>query len=134
MKSATRQIDADLRDPRQVGRTHGDEALDERARDEHAERAADDGQHGGLGDQLNDDASARGTDGGAHRELAPPGCAPHEEEVRDVGAGDQQHERDGGEEHAQHRRRATADLFVQRLHQHPGVRAVRLGVGRSQPA
>ena len=40
-------------------------------------------------------------DRGADRDLAPPPGRAHEQQVRDVGAGDQQHEADGADEHEQ---------------------------------
>ena len=52
------KIDANFGHARKVGRADRNQSPDERARDEQAERAADDAEHGGLGQQLRDDASA----------------------------------------------------------------------------
>ena len=57
-----------------------------------AEHAAGQRQHDALGEQLADDAAARAADRGADRDLAPASGRAHEQQVGDVGAGDEQDE------------------------------------------
>src|SRR5262249_1370120 len=56
------------------------------------EDAADDREEQALGEHLADEAAAARAERDADRELALPDRRPREEEVRDVGAGDEQHE------------------------------------------
>ena len=49
-------------------------------------------QRHAFGQQLPDDASAAGADCGSQRDFTLAGRRPHEQQVRDVGAGNQQHE------------------------------------------
>ncbi len=50
-------------------------------------------------DQLAHDAAARGAHRAANCEFALTRCAASEKQVRDVGAGDEQNQRDHGEQH-----------------------------------
>jgi len=50
---------------------------------------------------LANDAAARRADGRANGDLAAPAGGVHEQEIRHVGAGDQEHEADGGGKHEQ---------------------------------
>ena len=79
--------------------------------EDQAEHAADDRQHDAFGQQLADDPAARAADRRADRDLAPAAGRAHEQEVRDVGAGDEQHEADGADQHEQRR----ADVPDERL-------------------
>src|SRR2546425_1244259 len=54
--------------------------------------AAGEGQQEGLDEQGAQHLGARGTEGGAHGELASAGHRAGEEKVRQIGAGDEQHE------------------------------------------
>ena len=75
---------------------------------EHREQHAGDrpagAQQGALGQQLPDDASAAGAEDRAQRQLALPGDRPRQQQVRDVRAGDQQHEADRRQQHVAARR------------------------------
>ena len=52
------------------------------------------GQQQAFGQQLADQAVVRGAEREARRELMPPGGGARQQEIRDVGAGDEQHQRD----------------------------------------
>ena len=66
------------------------------------ERAAGERQHDALGEQLADEVAGRRAERHAHGDLTGAGGGARELEVRDVGAGDQQHEAHGAQQH-QHR-------------------------------
>ncbi len=66
--------------------------------------AAGQGQQQGLEEQGAQQPGARGAEGGAHGELASSGDRAGEQEVRQVGAGDEQHEAGETDEHAENAR------------------------------
>ena len=68
--------------------------------DEDGADAAGEGQQQGLDEQGAQHLGARGAEGGAHGELARAGHRAGEEEVRQVGAGDEQHEAGETDQHA----------------------------------
>ena len=61
--------------------------------------------------ELPDEAAAPGADGESHGDLAPAAGRAHEKQIGDVGAGDEQHEPDGAEQHEQ-RLRTTGSTRV----------------------
>ena len=69
------------------------------------DRAARRREHAGLGEQLRAQAPSRRTERRAQRELAIARRRVGEQQVRDVGARDQQHGDDGGEDRPQRRAR-----------------------------
>ena len=79
-----------------------------------AEDAASCAQHQALDEQLSHDSRRDRAERGAHAELLPPCVRPHEDEVRDVGAGDQQHCADRTHEHPQRVRDAADQIVLQR--------------------
>ena len=84
-----------------------------------AEPAADQRQHQAFGQQLADDAPPPGAERGAHRELARPRAGARQQQVRDVGAADQQHESDDAEkQHRRHLEIAADHRVVHRLEPH----------------
>ena len=66
-----------------------------------AHRGASHRQDERLGQQLADDAAAAGADGGAHRDLAGAHAAAGEQQVGDVAARDEEHERHRAEQDEQ---------------------------------
>ena len=70
-------------------------------------------QRHALGQQLPDDASAAGADGRAQRHFTLARRGAHQQQVRDVGAGDEQDEGDGGAQNEQRGPRAPDE---HRLH------------------
>ena len=65
----------------------------------HAARAAERGEHEPFAQELADDPAAARAERGADGDFAPAGGAAREQQVRDVGARDQQHRRDRREQH-----------------------------------
>ena len=96
-----RHAQADVLDARQVGRQERHEGVDRPRRGDEAERAADGEERRDLGRRLRDQPSARGAERRAHRQLALTRQRAGEQQVRQVRAADQQHRRDGGEQHIQ---------------------------------
>ena len=67
------------------------------AADDQSGGAAGDREHQALGEQLPDDANASGAEREPGRDLLAAGGGPRQEQPGDVGAGNQQHDADGGE-------------------------------------
>ena len=84
-----RSVLAEARKPGGVDRQQRANA--EKSHDE-AEDASGEGQQHALGQQLPDDAAAARADRGTNGDLTPSARRAHQQQVRDVGAGDQQHE------------------------------------------
>ena len=78
--------------------------------------AAERREHDALGNELADDPAAAGSQCGAHRDLPLTCGAAHQQQVGDVGAGNEQHETDRTE-HEQHRRPRLADHQVLKRNQ-----------------
>jgi hypothetical protein len=83
-------------------------------REEQPERAAGDREQHALGQQLPDDPPASGTERRAHGNLALAAHAAREQEVRDVGAGDEQHAGHGAAEQPDRSAHAADHLLLQR--------------------
>ena len=92
-------VDRDLAQARQVVGGDGEQSVEREAREEQAESAADQREHQALGQELAQEAGAAGADRGAQRHLALARRGAGEQQARDVGAGDQQHEGDRAEQH-----------------------------------
>ena len=71
-----------------------DEELEPAVGEGEPEPGAEEADDEALEEELAGDAAAAGAEGGADRELLLPPLGAHEEEVRDVGAGDEQDEAD----------------------------------------
>ena len=82
------------------------------ARDDHAEDGANRRQHHALDQQLADNARARRADREAHGDLTLARGGARQQQVREVGAGDQQHEPGRRQQHDQR----LAELFAQVRH------------------
>ncbi len=129
-----RPPDPDLRDARQVGWPDREKRRNQHSRDEKAGRTAKDAENRRFAQHVPDDARARCTERGAHRQFPLPRRGADEEEVGQVGARDQQDDDHGAEEHPEHGRGPAADLVVQPGHAHRGVGAVRVRVLVTQPS
>ena len=70
-----------------------------------------------LGEQLPGDAARAGAERGMDRELLLPPFRADQEQVRDVRAGDEQHDADRAEQHPQH----PADVADHVLRERPHV-------------
>ena len=76
-------------DARQVSRTQGQQRADAPSAQNKAGQAADDAEHQALGEELAHQTSAAGADGSADGDLPLTRGRAGEQQVRDVGAGDQ---------------------------------------------
>ena len=76
-----------------------DEHGDGPGRKEQAEYAADDGEHKTLNQHLPDDSEPRSAERGSYRKLFSSSSSSCQQEVCDVGTGNQQHQADGAEEY-----------------------------------
>src|SRR5207302_692483 len=85
-----------------------------------------------LDEQLPDDASAGGAERRADGELAAPAYAAREQQVRDVGARDEQHGADGAEQYREREPVLPDDPLLQRQHANQ-ARRVRLGEFAREP-
>ena len=90
-----------------------------------AQRAADQRQQHIFGQQLPHDAAAGRAHRRADRDLAFSRGGPHEQQVRDVRAGDEQHEGDGANQHEQRRPDVADHPFLQQLHAEAALGAER---------
>ncbi len=77
-------------------------------------RAADAREDEALGEQLAHEPRASGAERGADRELAVARGRPREQEVGDVGAGNEEHEGDGAGEDEQRGTDVAGQLLAQR--------------------
>ena len=110
------EVDGRPVDARQVAGTQRRDEPDALPRQEHAEHGARPGEHGALDQHLRDDAAAAAADRRPHRDLASTLGRPDQQQVRDVGARDQQHEPDGAKEGEQGGPRVVHDVTVQSVH------------------
>ena len=81
-------IDADVVDTRQLRGRDRAQQPNRRLREQHAEQAARERQHHALRQQRAGDPAAAGAEGGTHGELLMAPFRAHQEQVRDVAAGD----------------------------------------------
>ena len=78
------------------------------------------------------EAAARCSEGEPERELALPSRGLHEEEIRDVAAGDEEKNGDGAEEHEQRHARIADEIRVERCDARAGV-GIRFGMIALEP-
>jgi hypothetical protein len=88
------------------------------AREQQTQAAAQRRQHQRLGKQLPRQAPAPGAERGAQCDLAPPDGAARQQQVREVGAGDQQNQPHGPEQHPQGRPRLVDRVVEHGLEPH----------------
>ena len=116
VKSSTSGSTVDFARARQARRIARMSALHADAREHEAEHAADDRQQHALGHELAQQPAAAGAERGAHRELAMPRLGARQQQVGEVGARDQQHERHRRLQHPDGAAGAADDLLLHRLH------------------
>src|ERR1039457_6221517 len=83
------------------GVEEGDQAAAQDLSEHGADSAADDGQQQAFREQLPDEAPAGGSDGEPDGEFALANASTRQEEIGEVGAGDQQHQSGNGHEQPQ---------------------------------
>ena len=89
-------VEADGLQPREIlGRDHRQQT-DERPREEETEQAARDREHQALDDELLREPAQRRAERGAHGHLALTRVSAREQQVRDVRAGHEEHQRHAG--------------------------------------
>ena len=119
------RIDRHLVGSREAVGIQAHDGLDARAREDETERAAEQRQQDALGHELAEQPSAAGAERGADRELPASRLGAGDQQVREVGAGDQEHERDRSLEDPDRPPGAADNLLLQRLHLQPmSVRGV----------
>ena len=96
-----RGIECRLFDTRQPRGPQRPQHLHRAGSDDDPAEAAERRQHDALGQQLADDVAATRADRGTHRDLTTADIGAREQEVDDVGAGDQQDDRDRAEQDEQ---------------------------------
>ena len=84
-----------------AGEGHGERACASGVSDEEAGNAAESRENDTLGEELADDAGARGAKGGAEGHFRFAAHAADEEEIGDVGAGDEEDESGDPHEHVE---------------------------------
>ena len=95
-------VDHDAAEAWQYGLRHERQReADGGLREHHAERRAQQRQHDRFRQQLTHDPPASGAESHAHGQLAAPGGETRHLQVRDVDAGDEEHERHGPEQDQQ---------------------------------
>ena len=80
---------------------HRKDDRDSPAREHQGKDAAQRGQHRALDQVLQDQPRPAGAERGAHRQLTPPRAVSHHQQVADIRAGNQQHQRDQSREREQ---------------------------------
>ena len=111
-------VDANLVEAREIrGRERG-HGGGQRDADGDAERAAEERDDEAFGEELTHQAAASRAERGAHRQLAAARAAAREEQIREVRARNQQHQRDTRRQHHQRRPHSHRHLFHERLHAH----------------
>src|SRR5579872_2479707 len=87
--------------PRQVGRADGEQRTDAGIAEDRTKHATREREQNAFRQELAHDADGTGSHGGADGELPLSSRGAHEQEIRHVGARDQQDEADGSEEYEQ---------------------------------
>ena len=121
------RVNRHLAGPRREARDEGREHAGRPSREEQAERAAGEREHGALGQQLADQPAASGAERRPHRQLAVAAQEPRQRQVGDVRAGDEEHETGRAKEEQQHRPRVLRHLaaHVERGRGESSARSIR---------
>ena len=94
--------------------------------DQQSQRSAGHREYQAFAKQLPDQGGARGTEGGANRQLAGSRRGARQQQAGHVGTRDQEHDADGSEEDEECLSNVANDAVVQTLDRHP-TRGIRLG-------
>ena len=104
-------VDSDLIHPRKPIRRHRQKDPQAAPADEHSGGAADQTQQQALGQQLLEQAAASRAKRQADGDLSLPSCPARQQQIRHVGAGDQQHESSRAQQHIENRAGAAGIGF-----------------------
>ncbi len=115
MNASADAVQAHFLKARQVARTERHEEMNGAPGQGQADRAAGNRQPRAFGQEVAGDAAAARAQGAAHGNLPLPGLGTDQEQVRDVGARDEQHQTDRGEQRPQGRRDAAHRRLDQRF-------------------
>ena len=128
------QVHADLSDPGEIEArgNHGDEESGSPRGEHHAKRASGPGEHEALRQELAHQPSPSGTEREPDRQLRAPCRGAAEHQARDIGAGNEQEDAHGPEEHEQRQAHILHRGFQERHHLHAPVTTVR-GKGGFNP-
>ena len=96
------RVNRDFAETGKVRRSHRGQKPEPAVGDRQSTRAAQDSERDALDQQLVRDVPAPGAQRRANRELLLASFRSHQQEIGDVGAGDQQHDADGAHQHPQH--------------------------------
>ena len=116
-------IDADVVDTWQLRRRDRAQQPNGRLREQHTEQAARERQHHALRQQRAGDPAAAGAECGTHGELLMAPFRAHQEQVRDVAAGDQQHDADGCQQNPENLSDVADHVGRERAHVRPQLQS-----------
>ena len=108
-------VDRDRVQPRQTRRAQLHQRIDTPHGNEQSGRAAHGPEHHALREQLADDARAAGAERAPNGNLALADRRSREQQVGDVGTGDQQHEADRGEQRQQRGTYVADQIVAERI-------------------
>ena len=123
-----RRIDPDLIRPGEIARVERGHRPDAPEGQPQAQHAAGEREQQALGQELAHESLPAGSQRGAHRDLLRPRGRAGEQQVGDVGAGDQQHEPHRTQEHQQGRPDRSGRAVAQRCGEQAPIRGVGIGV------
>ena len=103
-----------VRESRDAFGFEADEPVEPPDREQQAARASKGGEDNTLGQELPEQAQSAGAERAPHGHLALTYSGPSEQQVCDVGAGDEEHEPDGTEQHQHGASNVADDCLVQR--------------------
>jgi len=109
----TRRIHRDSREPRNAFGSERDERAGRPVRQREAACTTGAAEHEGFGEELPDEPRAARAERGAHGNFARAPARARKQQVGDIHARDQQHERNGGEHHEERRTDVVHDPVVQ---------------------
>src|SRR5215475_10412333 len=102
----------DLGRSRELIRDASDEQRIERCGNGQSESPATDREDQPFGKQLNNDAGGFGAERGTNGELPAPGCGARQQQVGDIGTGNQQNEPDRAEQNSGVRMSPTRSSLI----------------------
>ena len=115
VNASTEGIDSDFGQTRQRRGTFGDQDSNGGVRQPQAQNAAEDSQGQAFDQHFARDSPPAGAERGPDRQFLLAAFGAHQQQIRDVRAGDQQHQPDGSHQHPQHRPDVSHDFLLQRL-------------------
>src|SRR5215472_9653836 len=109
-------VEPDLIDARRIGGNQQSQGADAPVRKYKPEKSTAERQKHAFGEQLAREPCSTGTQRRPHGEFQFTRRSLGQQQIGNVGAGNEKHERDSGEKHKQRRANATNELFLHRHH------------------